>query len=118
MAEPKRVQRVAEQMRKDLADIIRHELRDPRISSMVSLTRVELSADMRYAKAFVSIYGDTQAKEATMTALHKATGLIRREVGQRLGLRYAPQINFKMDPSIEEGARILELINRTQEDNP
>lgn len=115
MADPKRVQRVAEQMRKDVADILCNELKDPRLG-MVSLTRVELSADMRYAKIFVSIYGDTGTKEVTMSVLRKASGFIRREVGQRLGLRYAPQISFRFDPSIEEGARILELIERTREE--
>lgn len=114
MADPKRVQRVAEQMKKDIADIIDNELKDPRIG-MASITRVQLSRDLRHAKVYVSVFGDARSRQDTMAALSGAAGYIRREVGQRLGLRFAPEIDFHLDSSLEEGARVLELINREME---
>lgn len=114
MADPKRVQRVAEQMKKDIADLIDNELKDPRIG-MASITQVHLSRDLRHAKVYVSVFGDARSRQDTMAALGGATGFIRREVGQRLGLRFTPEIEFHLDPSLEEGARVLELISKEME---
>lgn len=108
-----RVQRVAEQMKKEIADILRNELRDPRLG-MVSITEVELSADLRYARVFVSVLGDDQAIKDNMEILERASGLIRRQVGDRLPLRFVPEISFRFDPSIERGARIAQLLHQVR----
>lgn len=110
-----RVQRVAEQMKKEIADILKNEIKDPRLG-FVSVTEVELSPDLRYAKVYISIFGDEQAKKESLEVLVRATGFVRREIGQRLSLRFVPEITFKFDPSIERGARIAELLHQVRKE--
>lgn len=103
-----RVERLREEIKKEASDIIR-KLKDPRVG-FVTVTDVEVSGDLRHVKIFVSIYGDEQTKAATMEALTRATGHIRTEIGQRIRLRYTPEIQVRFDESIERGARIFELL--------
>lgn len=106
-----RAQRVAEQIKKEVAQILRDELKDPRIG-FATITSVEISSDLRYVKIFVSVYGSEEEKKQTLEALNNASGFIRREIGQRIKLRYTPEIMFKFDESIEHGARIAEILNK------
>lgn len=110
-----RVPRVAEQMKKEIADILKNEIKDPRLG-FVSVTDVELSTDLRYAKVYISVLGDEQAKRESLEVLTRATGFVRREIGQRLSLRFVPEITFKFDPSIERGARIAELLHQVRKE--
>ncbi|HHP51409.1 MAG TPA: 30S ribosome-binding factor RbfA [Moorella mulderi] len=106
-----RVGRVAEQIKKEVAAILRNELKDPRLEAgLISITDVELSKDLRHAKIYVSIYGTEEQKNEAMEGLERATGFVRREIGKRLSLRYTPEIAFKLDPSIERGDRIHRLL--------
>ncbi len=108
--------------RKDqLSHLIAHELsdliaqmKDPRIG-FASVTGVELSQDLRHAKVFVSVMGSAQEQRASMTALTHATGFLRRELAQRLTIRYTPEIVFRLDESIARGVRVLELLNQEDE---
>jgi ribosome-binding factor A len=111
-----RAQRVAEQMKKVVAGIIEKELKDPRIG-FVTVTSVELSNDLRYAKIYVSIYGDEKQKKDSLEGLRKATGFVRKEIGKRIKLRYTPEIEFKFDSSIEHGAKIAKLLSEVKEDS-
>ncbi|KKM11902.1 ribosome-binding factor A [Clostridiales bacterium PH28_bin88] len=106
-----RVHRVGEQMKKEIAQILRDELKDPRVG-FVTVTSVEVSGDLRHAKVFVSVLGDEDAKKQSLEGLQKATGFIRREVGQRIQLRYTPEIVFKFDASIEHGDKIARLLSQ------
>mgnify|MGYP001210667919 CR=1 FL=1 len=105
-----RVQRLREEIKKEASDIIR-KLKDPRVG-FVTVTDVEVSGDLRHVKIFVSVYGDEQEKTETMEALQRATGHIRTEIGQRIRLRYTPEIQVKLDESIARGARIFELLRQ------
>lgn len=107
-----RVERLREEIKKEASDIIR-KLKDPRVG-FVTVTDVEVSGDLRHVKIFVSVYGDDDAKEATMDALRGATGHIRTELGQRIRLRYTPEIQVRFDESIERGARIFQLLREVQ----
>lgn len=108
-----RNQRVAEQMKKEIAQILRGELKDPRLGAgLVTVTGVELSNDLHYAKVYVSIYGDENQKSQAMEALSRAASFVRHEIGQRLSLRYTPEITFKFDASIEHGDYINRLLAR------
>ncbi len=108
-----RVERVAEQMKKEMAGILRDELKDPRLGAgLVTVTGVDLSSDLHYAKIYVSIYGDEVQKREAMEGLSRATSFVRREIGSRLSLRYTPEITFKFDPSIEHGDHINRLLTR------
>ena len=84
----------------------------------VSITHVEVSGDYRHAKIFVSVMGNEEEQASTMKALKHATGFLRHELASRLTLRYMPEIVFKLDTSIEQGARILDLIREVAGEKP
>lgn len=107
--------RVSEQIKKEIAHIIENQLKDPRIG-FVTVTSVELSGDLRHAKVFVSVYGNELQKEESLKGLQKAAGFIRREIGQRIKLRYTPEISFKFDDSIEHGAKIAKLLTEVRQE--
>jgi len=108
-----RTDRIAVEIQKEVSDIIRNSIKDPRIPEMVSVTRVEVTRDLRYAKVYISIYGTDEEKKNAMNALKGAAGFVRREIGQRIQLRYTPEIVFKADNSIEQGMHISKLIEET-----
>ena len=105
-----RINRINEEIQKSIADNLRN-LKDPRITdTMISVTRVETTPDLRYAKVYVSFLEENKAPEA-MKGLKSAAGYLRREIGNDLKLRYTPEIQWALDDSITYGARLLKLIN-------
>ncbi len=106
-----RINRVGEQMKKELGDIIGRKIKDPRIG-FVTVTDVEVTGDLQQAKVFISVLGDEEQKENTLKALAKAKGFIRTEIGQRIRLRKTPEISFEFDPSLEYGNRIDTLLHQ------
>lgn len=111
MSGPRR-EKVSDLVRDEVARLIHTELHDVRIG-FVTITGVEMSADLKHARVFVSMLQEGPAREQAMQALGAARSFIRRRVGQTLRLRYTPEISFRIDPSIEYGARIEELIEKT-----
>jgi len=111
-----RMRRVAEQIKKDVSQIIGSQLKDPRVASITSVTEVQLSKDLRYASVYVSIYGIQAKREETLQTLIRATGYIRSEIGRRIRLRYTPEINFYLDNSMEYGAHIDRVIKSLKEE--
>ncbi|HET7521912.1 MAG TPA: 30S ribosome-binding factor RbfA [Bacillales bacterium] len=105
-----RTNRIAEQMKKELGDIIGRKLKDPRIG-FVTVTDVEVTGDLQQAKVFLSVLGDNEGKEETLEGLEKAKGFIRSEIGSRIRLRKVPELEFRWDRSLEHGARIEELLH-------
>src|SRR5215472_18843682 len=95
----------------ELSDLLRTRVKDPRVG-FASITHVEVSGDLRHAKVFVSVMGSPEERDATMQGLKNATGFLRHELATRLVIRFMPELVFKLDTSIEEGARILELIHK------
>ncbi len=112
-----RPERVAEQIRMDVAQILQNDMKDPRLG-LVTCTRVELTRDLRYAKIYVSVLAEGSEKEQTLKALEGATGYVRRRLTERIGLRVSPEIRFIFDPSVEYGIRLDELIEKTREQSP
>lgn len=110
-----RATRVAEQMKKELSEILGRKLKDPRIG-FVTVTDVSLTGDLQIAKVYISVLGDEQQKEDTMKALAKAKGFIRSEIGSRIRLRKTPEIHFEFDESIDYGNRIEKLIHELKKD--
>ncbi len=110
-----RQQRIAEQIRDEIAQMLREEVKDPRIG-FASIVKVDLSGDLRVAKVYVSVLGDAEAQKNTYKGLESALGFIRRELAQRLRLRFVPEVRFIMDTSIAHGARIAELIHRIKDE--
>jgi ribosome-binding factor A len=114
MAKPtyKRSVRVGDQMKQEIADILMRKIKDPRIG-FVTVTDVELSDDLRNAKVFVSIYGGD--KEETFKGLKSAAPFIRLELGRRMTMRCVPEILFRYDSTVEQGAHIMELLHELEE---
>lgn len=105
----KRSDRVAEQVRRDLADLIRTELKDPRVG-MISLTDVELTPDYAHAKIFFTTLQSEHLEEIQL-GLKRASGFLRRELGRRIHIHTLPELHFVYDNSIERGASLSQLIN-------
>jgi ribosome-binding factor A len=113
MAARRRQEQLRELIAEELSDLLR-KMKDPRIG-FVSITDVELSADLRHAKVFVSVLGTEQEQQSTMTGLEHAAGFLRHELAQRLNIRYTPEILFRFDESIARGVHILQLLHQVQE---
>ena len=109
-----RPERVAHLMQREIADILRTRMRDPRLSEWVSVTDVVVTEDLSVAKVFVSILPTGEERERALAALEGAAGFVRHELAPRLGLRELPEIRFKLDTSIEHGARVEELLKRLE----
>ena len=104
-----RIGRINEEIQRELADQLRH-LKDPRVSSgMVSVTRVDTTGDLRYARVYISVLDKRQEKDV-LKGLKSASGFLRRELGRALQLRYTPELQFIGDDSIQYGAHILEVL--------
>lgn len=101
-----RSRRVAEQIKKEISEILQLELKDPGLIELISVMAVEVSRDLRFAKVFVSIFGSEEEQEKVLKILGKATGFIRYEIGKRIRLRHTPEIEFYLDRSLEYSARI------------
>jgi ribosome-binding factor A len=104
-----RSNRIGEQMKKELGEIIGRKLKDPRVG-FVTVTAVDVTGDLQQATVFITVLGDEQQKEATLGALMKATGFIRSEIGKRVRLRKTPELFFQFDESIEYGNKIERLL--------
>ncbi|WLD95198.1 30S ribosome-binding factor RbfA [Alkalihalobacillus sp. AL-G] len=110
-----RANRVAEQMKKELGEIIGQKIKDPRVG-FVTVTAVEVTGDLQQATVFISVFGDDEEKAKTLAGLAKATGFLRSEIGKRIRLRKTPEILFEFDHSIEYGNRIETLLGDLNKD--
>ena len=106
-----RMGRVNDEIAKELAMIIRGELKDPRIGVLTTVTRVETTQDLKYCKAFVSILGNNEEKEKVMQGLKSAAGYIRHLLAERINLRITPEISFKIDDSLDHSIKMSKLLN-------
>lgn len=104
-----RANRVAEQMKKEIGEILTRKIKDPRVG-FVTITDVEVTGDLQQAKVFISVLGDEQEKKETLLGLSKANGFIRSEIGHRIRLRKTPEITFEFDEAYEYGSRIDTLL--------
>jgi len=110
-----RANRVGEQMKKELGEIISRKIKDPRVG-FVTITDVHVTGDLQQATVYISVLGDEEQKENTLKGLDKAKGFIRSEIGQRIRLRKTPEISFEFDESIGYGNRIESILKQIKED--
>ena len=103
-----RIGRINEEIQRELSGLIR-TVKDPRVHGLVSITAVDTTTDLRYAKVFISIL-DKSDEQQVMRGLKSASGWLRRELGHRLQLRYTPELSFVLDESIDKGAHILAML--------
>ena len=112
-----RIGRINDEIRRELSDILR-TVKDPRVSqAMVTITHVDTTSDLRYARVYVTALERTGEKDL-MRGLKSASGFLRRELGSRLNLRYTPELQFMSDESIAHGAHILDLLSHVKPANP
>lgn len=111
MSTPRNI-RVAQSAKRELSELIRRDLKDERIAGIVSITDIEASNDCRRMKVFISVFGEETQQQNTVEALNEHAPEIRGEIGRRLRLRFAPEISFKLDNSLERGARVSELLGK------
>jgi ribosome-binding factor A len=112
----RRTQRIGELLRKELSWLLAKEMNDPRLPTLVSITLVEVSGDLRRAKVFVSVMGDSQEKRSTLEMLNSAARFLQRELKPLLDLRVVPHLTFRQDNSIEQGIIMLQKLDGL--DNP
>ncbi len=106
-----RIERVNSLIRQEISQLLQRQVKDPRLGDFIAVTEVSTSADLKYAKVFVSRIGSEEEKQETLGVLASASGFFRRELARRLKLRYIPELSFQWDDSIERGDRLLQLID-------
>jgi ribosome-binding factor A len=106
-----RVERVGNLIRDEISILLRREVKDPRLDSLVSINEVSVSPDMRHAKVYVSSLGPDEVRKETLSGLAAASGFLRNQLARNLRLRRIPELSFEWDESMEHGARILQLID-------
>jgi ribosome-binding factor A len=111
-----RFERVQSMLKREVSSIIHDELNDPRLG-FITVTKVEMTPDLRYAKIFYSVFGQDEAYKKTKEALDSASGFIRKLVGERMDLRFVPEIAFKEDKSAQYSVRIQEVLDQIKELN-
>ena len=108
-----RTDRIRKAIIREFSDIVATEIQDPLlINQIISVTDVDVSGDLRHAKVFVSILGEEAKQEEVMTVLEDNIGKIRYQIGQRIRLRYTPEIHLELDNSLERGSRVTQLLNQ------
>lgn len=110
-----RYERINQDVKRVLTELFR-QLKDPRIHGLVTITRAEVSGDLKNAKVFVSVLGSEQDKKEVLAGLKSASGWLRRELGGSMNMRSTPELAFIQDRSIDEGSHILDLINKVSSD--
>lgn len=109
----RRRQQVGDLIRDEVSDILRYEMKDPRLG-MVTITRVEMSPDLRYATLYTSVYGDDDEQQSTLQALSGASGYIRRLLAPRLRIRHIPMVRFRLDHSMEHADQVTRMLNEIE----
>lgn len=115
----RRIEKMAEEIRREVSGIIAEEMKDPRLS-LVCVSRVEVTNDLGHARILISVLGDEQKQEEAVQALEKARGFVRTELSSRIRMRHAPEISFRLDKSVEHGMKINAILNdlKVNSDDP
>ena len=108
---PRRVDRVNEQLRSEISHLVARAIKDPRVAGVITITEVVASKDLRSARVFVSVMGNAADQQDALDGIRSAASFLRRELRERVNLRHVPHLTFALDDSIEEGARVLRLMD-------
>jgi ribosome-binding factor A len=117
IAMTRRLERLNGLFREELSDLLLRQLKDPRLAQFVSITRVIISPDLSHARVFVSVMGSEEEKASTLEGLTAAANYLRRELNNRISLRRMPELSFRRDDSLEQGAHVLDLLNQISEES-
>jgi ribosome-binding factor A len=111
-----RTDRLNSLLKEVISEVIRRDVRNPHVTELVTVTRVQISKDLRYAKVFISVIGSEQEKIVTIEALKTAAGFIAVNASQKVVMRYFPELNFKLDDSVDKHMRIEKLLEKITEE--
>ncbi len=115
---PRRIDRVNQLLRQEISQLLSLQIKDPRLSGVISITRVSTSSDLQGAEVFLSVMGDAETKQTALDGIRSASTFLRRELRQRLTLRYTPFLKFVLDESYEEADHILGIMDRIKDETP
>ena len=107
----RRIERINGLLRQELSRLIGHSVKDPRLEGIITITRVETSADLRHARVFVSVLGSPEQRDTTLRGISSASGFMKRELGSRLSLKYVPALTFILDDGLESADHIYHLMD-------
>ena len=110
----RRIERINHLLQQEISELLRRQVKDPRLSRFITVTAVSTSPDLSQAKVYVSILGDEGEKQEVMETLSRASGFLNRELRGRLTIRYVPDLFFCLDETIEQGAHVLQLIEDSE----
>ena len=113
----RRLERLNGLFREELSDLLLRQVKDPRLAQFVSITRVAISPDLSHARVFVSVMGSEEEKASTLEGLTAAANYLRRELNNRISLRRMPELFFRRDDSLEQGAHVLDLLKQITEES-
>lgn len=113
----KRINRISEEIKRVVSELLQTELKDPRINPMTSVTNVEVTNDLSFANIYISVLGNEEEKKNTIEGLNSAKGFIRREIGSRIDLRHVPEPIFHIDKSIEQSLYMSQLIEKIHKED-
>jgi ribosome-binding factor A len=113
----RRTERISSLIQQEISDLLREQVNDPRLASLISVTKVLTTPDFRHTKVFVSTLGDEANKSQILQGFAAASGFLRRQLASRLRIRHMPELSFHLDDSIERGAEVLKLIEEVTSEN-
>ena len=111
MPNQRRRERLNSLIEQIVSQLLQREIKDPRVAGLTSITRVDISADASHCRIYVSVMGSDEERQSTIRALERATGFVRSKLGEELTIRHVPELQFVLDRSIEQGDRVLALLN-------
>ena len=114
----RRIDRINTLLRDEISRLLSLQIKDPRLRGVISITHVSTSGDLREAQVFLSVMGDPMTKQTALDGIRSASTFLRRELRQRISLRYTPFLNFELDESFEEADHILGLMDRIRAERP
>jgi ribosome-binding factor A len=108
----RRTERLNRAIQQEVSSLLEKQIQDPRLSSLISITGVSITEDLRHVRVYVSVLGDEETRAQALAGFHAASGFIRREVSTNLRMRHAPEFSFIYDDSIERGSAVLDMLEK------
>ncbi|PKB83078.1 MAG: ribosome-binding factor A [SAR202 cluster bacterium Io17-Chloro-G9] len=112
----RRIDRVNELLRQEISQLLSRQIKDPRLTGVISITQVKTTQDLRSARVFLSVMGDAEAKQDALDGIQSAAAYLRKELRDRLAMRYVPFLSFEVDNSIEEADQLLQIMDQLKDD--
>ena len=114
----RRTDRVNEQLREEISTLLTRQIKDPRLSGLITITRVVTSGDLRSARVFISVMGRPETKKAALDGIQSAASFLRRELRDRINMRHTPFLTYELDESMEEADQVLRRLDQIRIDGP